>query len=313
MPPQAAGGDEAGRQFASPLARRMAAQAGIDLAALSGSGPHGRVVRADVEAAVARGGAPQPAPAGRVPPIPAARAPSPPPPGLPPFTEVAHSMMRRVIAQRLVEAKREQPHFYLTVDCEIDLLLKLRSDLNQRAPEGAGAYKLSVNDMLIKVAAVALKRVPGANASWTDTAIRLYHSADISVAVAVPNGLVTPVIRNADAKGLAQISSEMKALADKARAGKLVPEDYQGGTFSLSNLGMYGIREFAAVLNPPQGCILAVGAGEQRPVVKGGALAIATVMSATLSCDHRVVDGIVGAAWLAAFKKIVEDPLTMLI
>ncbi len=301
-------GDGEGRIFASPLAKRMAAEAGIELSQLRGSGPHGRIVKSDIETAVARGTGPAPAA------VPQARAPQPQPPaGLPPFTEVPHSGMRRIIAQRLTEAKRDQPHFYLTIDCELDALLKLRADLNQRAPEGPGAYKLSVNDLLIKAAAAALKRVPAANASWTENAIRLYRSADISVAVAVPNGLVTPVIRNADAKGLAQISSEMKALAEKARAGKLVPEDYQGGTFSLSNLGMYGIREFAAVINPPQGCILAVGAGEQRPVVKGGALAIATVMSATLSCDHRVVDGVVGAEWLAAFKKFVEDPLTMLL
>src|SRR5206468_8142277 len=275
-----------------------------------GSGPHGRIVKSDVEAAVKAG------PSAKPPSVaPQARAPQPPAPvaGLPTFTEIPHSGMRRIIAQRLTEAKREQPHFYLTIDCELDSLLKLRADLNARSPEGPGSYKLSVNDVLIKAAAVALKRVPAANASWTDTAIRLYQSADISVAVAVPNGLVTPVIRNAEAKGLAQISAEMKALAEKARAGKLAPEEYQGGTFSLSNLGMYGIREFAAVINPPQGCILAVGAGEQRPVVKGGALAIATVMSATLSCVHRVVDGVIGAEWLAAFKKIVEDPLSMLL
>ena len=307
-------GDGEGRVFASPLAKRMAAQAGIELTQLRGSGPHGRIVKSDIQAAAA-GGAPQRAPAAQPGAAPQARAPQPQAPiaGLPPFTEVPHSGMRKIIAQRLTEAKREQPHFYLTIDCELDALLKLRADLNGKSPEGKGGYKLSVNDLLIKAAAVALKRVPAANASWTDTAIRLYQSADISVAVAVPNGLVTPVIRNADAKGLAQISNEMKALAEKARAGKLVPEDYQGGTFSLSNLGMYGIREFAAVINPPQGAILAVGAGEQRPVVKGGALAIATVMSATLSCDHRVVDGVVGAEWLAAFKKIVEDPLTMLL
>ena len=307
-------GDGEGRGFASPLAQRLAAQAGIELTQLKGSGPHGRIVKSDIQAAAA-GGAPQRAPATQPGAAPQARAPQPQAPiaELPPFTEVPHSGMRRIIAQRLTEAKRDQPHFYLTVDCELDALLKLRADLNGKSPEGKGGYKLSVNDLLIKAAAVALKRVPAANASWTDTAIRLYQSADISVAVAVPNGLVTPVIRNADAKGLAQISTEMKALAEKARAGKLVPEDYQGGTFSLSNLGMYGIREFAAVINPPQGCILAVGVGEQRPVVRGGALAIATVMSATLSCDHRVVDGVVGAEWLAAFKKIVEDPLTMLL
>jgi pyruvate dehydrogenase E2 component (dihydrolipoamide acetyltransferase) len=327
QPPQAAqpaarSGDGEGRVFASPLAKRMAAQAGIELTRLRGSGPHGRIVKSDIEAALAGGGAQVRAPAAQ-PAAPAqapaqqARAPQPQPQppaaGLPAFTEVPHSGMRRIIAQRLTEAKRDQPHFYLTLDCEIDALLKLRADLNAKSPEGKGGYKLSVNDMIIKAAAVALKRVPAANASWTENAIRLYQSADISVAVAVPNGLVTPVIRNAEAKGLAQISAEMKTLAEKARAGKLVPEDYQGGTFSLSNLGMYGIREFAAVINPPQGAILAVGAGEQRPVVKGGALAIATVMSATLSCDHRVVDGVVGAEWLAAFKKIVEDPLTMLL
>jgi pyruvate dehydrogenase E2 component (dihydrolipoyllysine-residue acetyltransferase) len=305
-------GDKEDRIFASPLARRMATQAGIELTQLQGSGPHGRIIRSDVEAALSAGPAARPKAQA---PAPQARAPQPqaPIPGLPSFTEVPHSGMRRIIAQRLTEAKREQPHFYLTIDCELDVLLKLRADLNARSPEGSGAYKLSVNDMLIKAVAVALKRVPAANASWTDTAIRLYQSADISVAVAVPNGLVTPVIRNADAKGLAQISAEMKALAEKARAGKLAPEEYQGGTFSLSNLGMYGIREFAAVINPPQGCILAVGVGEQRPVVKAGALAIATVMSATLSCDHRVVDGVIGAEWLAAFKKIVEDPLSMLL
>ena len=308
-------GDNEDRIFASPLARRMAAQAGIELTRVQGSGPHGRIIKSDIEAAVKGGVSARPQPAAPQPATPQARAPQPQAPvsGLPAFTEVPHSGMRKIIAQRLTEAKREQPHFYLTIDCELDALLKLRADLNARSPEGAGAYKLSVNDLLIKAVAVALKRVPAANASWTDTAIRLYHSADISVAVAVPNGLVTPVIRNAEAKGLAQISGEMKALAEKARAGKLAPEEYQGGTFSLSNLGMYGIREFAAVINPPQGCILAVGVGEQRPVVKGGALAIATVMSATLSCDHRVVDGVVGAEWLAAFKKIVEDPLSMLL
>ncbi|MCI0431602.1 MAG: pyruvate dehydrogenase complex dihydrolipoamide acetyltransferase [Rhodospirillales bacterium] len=311
---RALAGDGEGRIFASPLARRMAAQAGIELTQLRGSGPHGRIIRSDVEAALAKGVPGRPsAPQPRATAAPQARAPQPPAAGLPPFTEVPHTGMRRIIAQRLTEAKREQPHFYLTIDCELDALLKLRAEINARTGEGPAGYKLSVNDMLIKAAAIALKRVPAANAAWTENAIRLYQSADISVAVAVPNGLVTPVIRSADAKGLAQISNEMKALAEKARAGKLVPEDYQGGTFSLSNLGMFGIREFAAVINPPQGCILAVGAGEQRPVVKNGALAIATIMTATLSCDHRVVDGVIGSEWLAAFKKIVEDPLSMLL
>jgi pyruvate dehydrogenase E2 component (dihydrolipoamide acetyltransferase) len=312
-PAPASSHDGEGRVFASPLAKRMATKAGLDLGRVKGSGPHGRIVKADVDKALAGGAAAASATRAEGP-RPVAKGPiAPTVPGLPPFIEVPHSTMRKVIAKRLVEAKREQPHFYLTIDCEIDQLLKLRADLNGRAPEGEGAYKLSVNDILIKAAAIALMKVPGANASWTDTAVRIFQSADISVAVAIPGGLVTPVVRSAETKGLAQISDEMKLLAKKARDGKLAPEDYTGGTFSLSNLGMYGIRDFAAVLNPPQGCILAVGAGEPRPVVKGGALAIATVMSCTLSCDHRAVDGAVGAEWLAAFKKIVEDPLTMLL
>jgi pyruvate dehydrogenase E2 component (dihydrolipoamide acetyltransferase) len=310
-PPTATAG-EGGRRFASPLARRMAATAGLDLAGLSGSGPNGRIVKSDIEAALTRGAA-APAPA-VAPAQPAAPAPAPvlPPPvaGLPSFTEVANSQMRKVIARRLSEAKREAPHFYLSLDCEIDQLLRVRQELNGR--EGAD-YKLSVNDFVIRAAALALQKVPAANASWTENAIRLYGQVDVSVAVAIPNGLITPVIRNAGAKGLAQISKEMKELAGRAREGKLKPEEYQGGTFSISNLGMYGIKSFAAVLNPPQGAILAVGAGEQRPVVKEGALAIATVMTCTLSVDHRVVDGAVGAELLAAFKKLIEDPLAMLL
>jgi pyruvate dehydrogenase E2 component (dihydrolipoamide acetyltransferase) len=232
---------------------------------------------------------------------------------MPVYTELPHSSMRKVIARRLTEAKQRQPHFYLTIDCELDALLKLRQELNAKAPEGKGGYKLSVNDLVIKAAALALRKVPAANASWTDEAIRLYQRADISVAVAIANGLITPVIRGADLKGLAEISNEMRELAARAREGKLKPEEYQGGTFSLSNLGMYGIREFAAVINPPQGAILAVGAGEQRPIVKDGALAIATVMSCTLSVDHRAVDGAVGAEFLAAFRRLIEAPLTMLL
>ncbi len=299
------------RVFASPLARRMAKQAGLALDGLTGSGPHGRIVKADIEAALS-GGAPAPVAAPAAAPAPA--APMAEAPGMPPFSEIPHSAMRKVIARRLSESKREAPHFYLTVDCDIDALLATRKELNGRSPaEGPDAYRISVNDFIIRAAALALRKVPAANASWTDEAIRLYEAADISVAVAIPDGLITPVIRNADGKGLAEISRAMKDLAGRARDGKLMPEEYQGGTFSISNLGMFGIKEFAAVINPPQGAILAVGAGEQRPVVKDGALAIATMMSCTLSIDHRVVDGSAGAEFMAAFKGFIEDPLTMLL
>ena len=219
--------------------------------------------------------------------------------------------MRKVIAQRLQEAKREVPHFYLTVDCAVDALLETRAQLNERSD----AYNLSVNDFVIRAAALALRKVPAANASWVDGALRQYQSADISVAVAIEDGLVTPIVRNADGKGLAEISAEVKELAGRARAKPmaLAPEEYQGGTFSVSNLGMYGIKEFAAIINPPQSMILAVGTAEQRPVVKDGALAVATMMSCTLSVDHRVVDGALGATFLQAFKGLIEDPLTMLL
>ena len=219
--------------------------------------------------------------------------------------------MRRVIAQRLQEAKREVPHFYLTVDCEVDALLETRAQLNERSDD----YSLSVNDFVIRAAALALRRVPVANASWVDGALRQYASADVSVAVAIEDGLVTPIVRNADGKGLAEISAEVRELAARARARPmgLAPEEYQGGTFSVSNLGMYGISAFAAIINPPQSMILAVGTAEQRPVVKDGALAVATMMSCTLSVDHRVVDGALGAQFLQAFKGLIEDPLTMLL
>ncbi|MFI5022373.1 MAG: pyruvate dehydrogenase complex dihydrolipoamide acetyltransferase [Alphaproteobacteria bacterium] len=301
------------RVVASPLARRMAQQAGLDLANLRGSGPHGRIVRTDIEAALAKGAPAPPRAAAAAPGAAARPAPMVELPGSAPYQEVPHSTMRKIIARRLTEAKQQQPHFYLSIDCEMDALLKARQALNARAPEGKGGYKLSVNDFVIRAAALALRKVPAANASWTEEAVRLYARADISVAVAIPNGLITPVIRGADHKGLAEISNEMKELAARAREGKLKPEEFQGGTFSISNLGMYGIREFAAVLNPPQGAILAVGAGEQRAIVKEGALAIATVMSCTLSVDHRVVDGAIGAEFLAAYKKLIEDPLTMLL
>ncbi len=313
--PSVDGGD---RLFASPLARRMAEQAGIDLAKIVGSGPHGRVIKVDIEAAIASPGRAFAAPALRAPGAPPGPAPVPAPAaaiaGTTPHKLVPHTTMRKVIARRLTESKQQVPHFYLTIDCEIDALLKLRADLNAKSPEkGEGAFKLSVNDFVIRAAALALMKVPAANAAWSDEGTIMYAQADMSIAVAIPGGLITPVIRAAEGKGLQKISTEMKALAEKARAGKLLPEEYQGGTFSISNLGMYGIKDFAAVINPPQGCILAVGAGEQRPVVKGGALAIATVMSCTLSVDHRAVDGAIGAEFLAAFKKLVEDPITMLL
>ena len=230
---------------------------------------------------------------------------------MPAFVEFPNNNIRKVVARRLTESKLQAPHFYLTIDCEIDALLKLRADLNARGEKDG--VKISVNDMVIKLAALALRKVPAANASFTEAAIRRYTDIDISVAVAIPDGLITPIVKRADQKGLAQIAAEMKDLAARARVNKLKPEEFQGGTFSISNLGMYGIREFAAVINPPQGAILAIGAGEQRPIVKSGALAIATVMTVTLSVDHRVVDGAVGAEFLQAFKKLVEDPLTMLL
>ena len=291
------------RIIASPLARRMAEQAGIDLGAVNGSGPRGRIVKRDIEAAIAGGTAPAAAA-----PAPAVAAPTPVPAGAA-VTEQPNSGMRKVIAQRLQESKQTIPHFYLSVDCEIDDLLKIRKDLNGRSDD----IKLSVNDFVVRALALALRKVPEANASWGDAASLLYNTVDVSVAVAVDGGLVTPVVRNADNKGLAQISAEMKDFAARAREGKLAPEEYQGGSFSVSNLGMFGIKEFSAIINPPQAGILAVGAGEQRPVVKDGALSVATVMSCTLSGDHRVVDGAVGARLLAAFKALIEDPPTMLL
>jgi len=309
-----------GRIFASPLARRMAQQAGLDLTAISGSGPQGRIVRADIEAALSSPRAvPAVAPAqpAAPPQVPAASTPSPvlskekvaALAGNPPYTEVPLTAMRRVIARRLTESKQTIPHFYLTVDCEMDELMKIRAELNAKSD----AYRISVNDFVIRAAALALRQVPAANASWSDDAILRWDTVDIAVAVALEDGLITPIVKSAHRKGLATIARETKDLAERARAGKLKLEEFQGGTFSISNLGMFGVREFAAVINPPHGGILAVGVGEQRPVVKNGALAIAIVMSCTLACDHRVVDGAVGAQFLAAFRKLVEDPLTMLL
>ncbi len=293
---------------ASPLARRMAAQAGLDLTAVTGSGPHGRIVKADIEKALSL---PAPAAAPAAAPVPApAVSTSEPQPFEPDFEFVPANNMRKVVARRMTESKQQAPHFYLTVDCEIDALLALRKDLNAR---GDGEFKLSVNDLVIKAAALALMKVPAANASWAGDGIKYYKTADVAVAVALDGGLITPIVRSAEQKGLSTISAEMKELAGRARDGKLRPEEFQGGTFSVSNLGMYGIKQFEAVINTPQGCILAVGAGEQRPVVKDGTLGIATVMSCTLSVDHRSVDGAVGAEYMAAFKKLIEDPMTMML
>lgn len=303
------------RIFASPLARRIAKQEGLDLTAVSGSGPNGRIVKADVEAAIKSGVGKQ-KPQEAKPEAAKAEVPAAAPttaeqlPYEPSFDVEPLTSMRKIIARRLTESKQTVPHFYLTIDVELDALLALRKELNERAD---GAYKLSVNDLVIKATAVALTKVPAANSSFTDEGIKLYHHADIAVAVASDRGLITPVIRKAETKGLEAISREMKELAGKAREGKLKPEEFQGGTFSISNLGMFGVKHFEAVINPPQSCILAVGAGEQRPVVKDGALAVATVMSCTLSTDHRSVDGAVGAEFLAAFKKLVQDPMTMLL
>ena len=285
------------RIFASPLARRIAGDNGIDLAALIGTGPHGRIIRADIEDAVARGVT-----------VPAAA-------GSAVIAEagsrfVPHNAMRRVIAERLQYSKQTAPHFYLTVDCEIDTLLSARKSLNENAPEGV---KISVNDMVIKAAAYALMAVPDVNGSYEEEGCRYYDQADVCMAVAVDGGLVTPVIHGANKLSLSDIAGKALDLAGRARSGKLDPSEYSGGSFTISNLGMFGIREFAAVINPPQGAILAVGAGEQRPVVKEGELAVATVMSVTLSADHRIVDGALGARWMQAFKAAIENPVMMLL
>ena len=312
------------RAFASPLARRIAKEAGLDLAAIAGSGPHGRIVEKDVEAAKKGGGA-KVAPAAAAP---AAAKPAAAPLAAGPsdeqvkklfepgsYEEIPHDGMRKTIARRLTEAKQTIPHFYVTVDCELDALLKLRAELNAAAPEkdGKPAYKLSVNDMVIKALALALKAVPDANVSWTESAMLKHKHADVGVAVSIPGGLITPIIRDACHKSLSQISNEMKDMAARAKARKLKPEEYQGGTTAVSNLGMFGVKDFAAVVNPPHATILAVGAGEQRVIVKGGQPAVATVMSVTLSTDHRAVDGALGAELLQAFKGYIEKPMAMLV
>jgi pyruvate dehydrogenase E2 component (dihydrolipoamide acetyltransferase) len=285
------------RVFATPLARRIAEEKNLNLASLSGSGPRGRIVRADVEFANVSS---------------VAAAPSVSLSGYEPEYEViAPSTMRKVIAKRLVEAKSTIPHFYVSMDCQIDALLKAREQINARAN---GAYKLSVNDFIIKACGLTLKQIPEANSSWINDQIYQYTSADVAVAVSIEGGLITPVVRHAEVKGLAEISKEMKDLAARAREGKLKPEEFQGGTFSLSNMGMYGVKDFSAIINPPQACILAIGSGERRPVVqKDGTLAAATVMTCTLSVDHRVVDGALGAHFLKAFKDLIENPVMMIL
>jgi pyruvate dehydrogenase E2 component (dihydrolipoamide acetyltransferase) len=312
------------RLFASPLAKRIAKLEGIDLSKVAGTGPHGRIVERDVKSALAGGTAKAaPAPAAAA----APSAPKPAPvagpsdeqvkklfePGS--FEEIPHDNMRKVIARRLTEAKSTIPHFYLTLDCELDALLALREQINKGAPltDGKPAYKLSVNDMIIKALAMALRAVPDANVTWTDGAMLKHKHADIGVAVSIPGGLITPVVRDACHKPLSVISNEMKDLAARARNRKLKPEEYQGGSSAVSNLGMFGIKDFAAVINPPHATILAVGAGEKRIVVKNDAPAVATVMSVTLSTDHRAVDGALGAELLSAFKGYVENPISMLV
>nr|WP_295110688.1 pyruvate dehydrogenase complex dihydrolipoamide acetyltransferase [uncultured Caulobacter sp.] len=306
------------RVFASPLARRLASAAGLDLKGIKGTGPHGRVVKTDVEAAKSGAPAAKAAPAA----APTASAPAAAAPrqvqsleqqGIPAgsYDLIPLDGMRKTIARRLTDSFRDVPHFPLVIDLEIDALLAARAKINHLL-EGQGV-KVSVNDIIIKAVAVALKRVPEANASYTPEGIAMHKHADIAVAVAIDGGLITPIVRAAETKGLAQISAEVKDLAARAKSKKLKPEEFQGGTFSVSNLGMFGIKQFASIINEPQGAIMSVGAGEQRPVVKDGQLAVATVMTVTLTCDHRVVDGAIGAKFLAAFKPLIEEPLTLIV
>jgi pyruvate dehydrogenase E2 component (dihydrolipoamide acetyltransferase) len=313
----AGGGAKGERVFASPLARRLAEQGGIDLSSLRGSGPNGRIVKADVESAAK---SPRAAQAPQQ-----SREVSKPTPqqapahlsleqqGIRPgsYDLVPLDLMRKTIAKRMTASFRDVPHFPLTIDLEIDALLKARGEINKRFADNG--VKISVNDMCIKAAALALKLVPEANASYTPDGIAIHHHADIAVAVAIPHGLITPIVWAAETKGLAQISAEMADLADRARNKKLKPEEFQGGTFSISNMGMLGIKSFASIINEPHGMIMSIGAGEKRPIVKNDALAIATMMTVTVTCDHRVVDGALGAAFLKAFKSFLEDPMAMLL
>ena len=290
-----------GRVFATPLARRIAKDKGFDIASVTGSGPHGRITRSDVEnfnGGASAGGAGGGLRLGSGATFAPAKS-----------KLVPHSTMRRVIAKRLVESKQTVPHFYVSVDIDLDRLMDLRAEINAIDEK----TKISVNDFAIRAAALALMQVPGANAAWSDEGAVMYESVDISVAVSIPGGLITPIIKSAEKKGLAVISAEMKDLATRAKENKLKPEEFQGGTFSLSNLGMFGVKDFSAIINPPQGAILAVSAGEQRAVVKNGQLAVATVMTCTLSCDHRVVDGALGAQFMQAFKNLIEHPIKLVL
>jgi pyruvate dehydrogenase E2 component (dihydrolipoamide acetyltransferase) len=321
-PPQPAPARAGNRVFSSPLARRLAKDAGIDLNRVSGSGPHGRVIARDIEDAKSGkglrgpGAAPAAAPAG------APIAPTMSDKQILALYEegsydfVPHDGMRRTIAQRLTASVQTIPHFYETMDCDIGKLVAAREEINAAAPkdkDGKPAYKLSVNDLVIKALALALQRVPEANVSWTEAGMLKHKHSDIGVAVALPGGLITPIVRSAESKSLSAISNEMRDLAARARARKLKPHEYQGGTTSVSNLGMYGVKDFTAVINPPQSTILAVGTGEERAVVRNGQLAVATIMSVTLSCDHRAVDGALGAELIVAFKKLIENPVMMLV
>jgi pyruvate dehydrogenase E2 component (dihydrolipoamide acetyltransferase) len=309
------------RVFASPLARRLAKEAGLDLSAVSGSGPRGRIVKSDIEKTVASGGAKAaPATAAAAASAPAAAKGMSEEAVLKLFEQgsyelVPHDGMRKTIAKRLQESKQTIPHFYVSVDCELDALMALRAQLNAASPEkdGKPAYKLSVNDMVIKALALALRDVPDANVSWTETNMVKHKHADVGVAVSIPGGLITPIVRQAELKSLSAISNEMKDLGKRAKERKLKPEEYQGGTTAVSNMGMMGVKSFSAVVNPPHATILAVGAGEQRAVVKNGEIKIANVMTVTLSTDHRCVDGALGAELLGAFKRYIENPMGMLV
>ncbi|WP_375606249.1 MULTISPECIES: pyruvate dehydrogenase complex dihydrolipoamide acetyltransferase [unclassified Bartonella] len=309
------------RLFASPLARRLASQAGLDLSLISGSGPHGRIIKRDVEKVMSgdiskisyssQTGEPVAAGASEKQILKLFKEDE--------YVFTPHNNMRKTIATRLVESKQKVPHFYVTVDCELDALLALRTQLNVAAPmvkmqeEAKPTYKISVNDMVIKAVALSLKAVPDANVSWLEGGMLHHKHCDVGVAVSIPNGLITPIIRHAEEKPLSLISKEMKDFAKRAREGKLKMEEYQGGTTAVSNMGMYGVKSFSAILNPPHATIFAIGAGEQRAVVKNGALAIATVMSVTISADHRAVDGALAAELARTFKKMIENPLAMLV
>lgn len=298
--------------FASPLARRLAKESGLDIGALKGSGPHGRVVERDVQAAVAGGARSSPAQAMPAPSADATKKFY----VLDSYEEIPHDSMRKAIARRLTEATQSIPHFYLTCDCEIDALLRLREEANTAAPgadEGKPAYKISVNDFVVKALALALRKVPDANVTYTPDAMLRHKASDVAVAVSIPGGLISPIVRNAEAKSLSEISNEIRELSQRAKERRLKPAEYEGGVSAVSNLGMFGVKNFTAVINPPQSTILAVGAGEPRIVARNGATVVATIMTVTLSCDHRAVDGALGATLLAAVKRLLEHPAAMLV